>query len=95
MMEIVLIKTDSKEYEYLWDFIENHPLNKGIENPKVALNQDEHWRYIGTITDGKRYIHTVQHTCHPYDNQFKEVSIDASKDFDVSDITERFKLISK
>ena len=91
MVEFVLIKQESPEWEKMWSYVEQHPINEGIENPSVALNRDESWRYMGSMSDGKRIIHRMRHLCHPYNNDVQELSFNGTENFN-NDIERRFKV---
>lgn len=64
-MELVLLKEDSDEMEYIWGWLEAHPINEGLSDPSIALNENEQWQYIGTYKNDNKYVHEVRHRCHP------------------------------
>lgn len=90
-MELILIKINSKEWEFMWEWLANHPFNDGIENPSLALNNNEGWRYTGSYKEGNRVISTFRHRCHPLTNEIKDLSV-SHDNFDENDIEKRFKL---
>lgn len=69
-MEYVLIKPDSNEWSHMWEWIAKHPLNDGINEPTVALNDGEAWQYMGSFRSIKGdVISEFRHRCHPIDNE--------------------------
>ena len=44
-MDFVLIKEESKEWNYMWNWLEQHPINKGLDEPKTAENNGFEWEY--------------------------------------------------
>lgn len=71
-MEFVLIKPESKEWTHMWEWIAKHPLNDGLEEPTVALNEQngEAWQYMGSFRSIKGdVISEFRHRCHPIDNE--------------------------
>lgn len=69
-MELVFVKQDSLEWTYIWDFVEKHPINEGIEEPRVALNEGEVWQYMCTYANKEKnkFIHEFRHKNHPNTN---------------------------
>lgn len=69
-MEMLLIKNGSPEWERMWQKLADHPINKGLEEPTVALNPDngEVWQYMGSFREGGHTIHEMRHRSHPNDN---------------------------
>jgi len=79
-MEYVLIKTDSNEWNEMWEWLAKHPLNEGLTEPMVALNEDngEAWQYMGSFRGhGGVTVHSFRHRSHPIDNQLKKLSVNA------------------
>jgi len=79
-MEFILIKEDSTEWNYMWEWLANHPINQGIDNPSLALNEGEGWAYMGSWKQGQRVIHTLRHRYHPATEKMEALSVEASKD---------------
>lgn len=69
-MEMLLIKQDSPEWERMWQKLADHPINKGLEEPTVALNPDngEVWQYMGSFRQDAHTVHEFRHRSHPNDN---------------------------
>lgn len=91
-MELVLIKIDSIEWNVMWDWVGSHPINQGIENPSVALNEGEGWQYMGTIMQGNKAIHQIRHKHHPVTNTIQNISCNASESFTKDQIAKEFKI---
>jgi|688.fasta_scaffold2065675_1 hypothetical protein len=80
-MEFVLIKRDSPEWHYIWTWLEKHPINEGINDPSVAINNQECWQYTGTFKNGKDAVHSFRHKNHPKTNYIINLSLNASDSF--------------
>ena len=91
-MKLILIKIDSPEWDFMWNWLENHPLNKGLENPTSATNDGENWRYMGSFKQGERVIHEFRHRNHPVTNQRQDVKVEASKELTQEQIQKEYKL---
>jgi hypothetical protein len=90
-MEFIAIKIGSKEWDNLWEFVANHPINKDIENPKNALHNNLNWGYIGSFKNGNKVISEVVHGCHPVTNDVYKISYE-HKDFDNESIASTAKI---
>jgi hypothetical protein len=75
-MEYVFIKTDSKEWGDMWDFVREHPINEGLEEPCTAENNGEEWQYLGSFKQGKIVISQFIHKSHPRTNQPTKTSFE-------------------
>jgi hypothetical protein len=91
-MELVLIKPESNEWEYMWDWLANHPINDGIENPSLALHENQAWEYMGSFKEKERIIHTFRHRHHPVTSGVKELKVSGSSSFKEEDIEKKFRL---
>lgn len=91
-MELVLIKQDTPEWNYMWEWLASHPLNEGIENPSLAVNNGEAWQYMGSYKQDERVLHTFRHRQHPRYNKVENVSVSASKELTPEQIAKNFKL---
>lgn len=92
-MELILLKLDSKELEYIWNYIEKHPINEGVEDPTRTLNNGYGWAYMGSFMQGNRVIHQIQHKNHPSTNTIKTICLNASDGFNPNeDIEKSFRL---
>lgn len=90
-MELVLIEIDSAEWNYMWNWLASHPINEGIENPSLALNDGEAWQYMGSYKQGDRVLSQFRHRNHPKTNTVYSTSIE-HKNFDINCIVKSFKL---
>ena len=52
LMELILLKPDSPEWNYAWDWVYAHPINEGLTQPE--LNS---WQYRGSLRNGDRILH--------------------------------------
>jgi len=91
-MELILIKQDTAEWDYMWEWLSNHPLNEGLEEPSIAVNNGEGWQYMGSYKQDERVLHTFRHRQHPKYNKLETVSVSASKELTPEQIVKNFKL---
>jgi hypothetical protein len=91
-MELVLIKQDSPEWEFMWNWLESHPLNKGLENPSLATNGTESWQYMGSLQNKKVVIHQFRHRNHPVTQSIQSVSVNSSEAFTTDQIHRESKI---
>jgi hypothetical protein len=80
-MDLVLIKEGTDEWNAMWERLAQHPINEGLDDPKIAFNQGESWQYMLSSRQGDKVIHSYRHRQHPKDNQRKNVSFYASDKF--------------
>lgn len=89
---MILIKPDSNEWNAMWQWLAEHPLNEGLQEPMVALNDlnKEMWQYMGSFRskDG-RVIHEFRHRSHPIDNERKYLKVNATENICDADIEKR------
>lgn len=90
-MNLILIKPNSPEWDYMWKWLEDHPLNKDIQEPSTALNEGEAWQYMGSWQQDDRAIHSFRHRNHPVTNNIQTVSVQASEDLTPDQIEKTFK----
>jgi hypothetical protein len=90
-MEMVLIKKESKEWEWMWEQVAKHPLNEGLENPSVAYNDGKTWEYIGSYSNiVGLIIHEFRHKKHPSDeSKTTYYKFQASQNIIAEDIEKR------
>lgn len=88
-MEFVLIKRESAEWNHMWDWVAKHPLNEGMQEPTVALNElnGEAWQYMGSYRgkDGTM-VHEFRHRSHPKDNERYYLKMNATNTLSDEDI---------
>jgi hypothetical protein len=85
-MEMIILKQNCPEWEYAWDWLSNHPLNKDLENPSVALNNEEGWQYMGSYRQNGQVIHEFRHRSHPLTNDVQFLKVNASESMNAEDI---------
>lgn len=90
-MNLVLIKIGSPEWELMWKWVEEHPLNKDLEDPSTALNEGEAWQYMGSYQLDERIIHTFRHRNHPRTNRVQNISLQGTNKLDNNQIEKTFK----
>lgn len=91
-MDIVIVEQGSPEWEFIWDYVAKHPINEGIEEPKIAFNQGEQFQYMGSYRQGNKVVHSVRHRSHPRDNQRKDINFYASDKFNSEQISKVIKV---
>ena len=91
-MDFILITEGSQEWRYMWEWIENHPINEGITNPKTSLNNGTAWEYMGSYMQGKKAIHEFRHLSHPSNNDTIKLSLSSSNQLSDDEIAKRFKI---
>jgi hypothetical protein len=80
-MELIFIKQDTSEWDFIWLWLELHPINEGIEEPKTALNNGKTWEYMGTYRNNGKIVHEFVHRNHPKTNKEYTASLNASDTF--------------
>lgn len=86
-MEMILIKENSKEWEFMWDWIAKHPINNGLNNPDIALSEDKKiWQYMGSLKQNNEVLHQFQHLNHPLTNKKENIVLKASETISDNDI---------
>lgn len=91
-MELVLIDPNSDEWNYMWQWLADHPINKDIPEPTLALNENEGWQYMGTYANKNRYIHSFRHKNHPLTKNIQTLNLTASENCDETQIYKRINL---
>jgi hypothetical protein len=74
-MDMIIVKENSSAYNFIWGWLANHPLNKPLEEPMVALNDGEAWQYMGTFRQGNKGVTEFRHRSHPEDNERKYLKV--------------------
>ena len=91
-MELILITPESDEWNYMWKWLAEHPINEGITEPTIAYNEGESWQYMGSYKQKERVIHTFRHRNFPKGNYVKTLSVSASPNLTPNQISKEFKL---
>jgi hypothetical protein len=89
-MDFVLIKIDSKTWEDVWEWLSSHPINEGIKEPSIALNEGCTWEYRGTYKKGNKGVTEFIHRNHPKTNCLFKLSY--SHEILDTDIEKKFKV---
>ena len=91
-MELVIVQKDSPEWEYMWNWLENHPVNQGLEEPRVALHEGEAWQYMGSFKNKDKVVHEFRHRNHPVTSNRYTASVSGSDDFTNEQIEDTLKI---
>jgi hypothetical protein len=91
-MEFILIEQDSNEWNYIWEWLAKHPINEGIDEPSVALNNGESWQYMGSYKQDERVVHSLRHRCQPRTQTRMDLSLVASDGFKPDEIKKSYKI---
>ena len=91
-MELIFVKQDSTEWEYIWDFVEKHPINEGIEEPRISLNEGEVWQYMGSFKQNDKLVHEFRHRYHPKTNDRYYIRFNGSESFTDDQIDKTTKI---
>jgi hypothetical protein len=91
-MEMILIEPNSTEWEYIWNWLEQHPLNNDVEDKRLALNNGEGWQYMGSWRQGKKVIHELRHRNHPATQTVQKLSLNASDSLTDEQINKKFSI---
>jgi hypothetical protein len=76
-MEYIIFKENSDDWNFIWDWLASHPINKGIEKPKVALNDNDYscWMYMGTFKKDDVVISELVHKNHPITKSYQKLTL--------------------
>lgn len=66
---MIIVKRESPEWDYMWEWVSQHPINEGLEDSSTALNEGEAWQYMGSFKQGDKVIHEFRHRFHPKTQQ--------------------------
>lgn len=64
-MDVLFIKREQPEWNYMWNLMAKHRLNEGLEEPTVAHFNYEGWQYMDTSVYDGQLAHCFRHRCHP------------------------------
>jgi len=87
-MEMILIKVDSNEWNYMWEWLASHPLNDGLKDPSIAINElnNEVWKYMGSFRQGDKVVHEFKHHSHPLTGEEYTLKVSGSSNMSDDDI---------
>jgi hypothetical protein len=55
-MELILIKKDSHEWNYMWEYISEHPYTKLLTEAEALR-----WQYTGSLRQDGKVLHQFKH----------------------------------
>lgn len=90
-MELILIKPQSQEWEYMWKWLEEHPVNLGLEFPSIAEHKGQSWQYMGSYRQDGKVLHSFRHRFHPNSQRREDLMLNASKDLTIDEIEKKYK----
>ncbi len=73
-MEFIIIKIDSDTWNHIWDWLAAHPINEGLAEPSLAINETFAWEYVGSYKKGDKVISSFRHLKHPITDGMYNVS---------------------
>lgn len=95
-MKAIFIKVNSPEWEFIWNWLSNHPLNKDNTNPRECENNGEVWQYMGSFANSLTLlddcVHEFRHRSHPLTGERRTLSVQASKDMKLEDVERDIKI---
>lgn len=91
-MEFILVEQDTTEWHYIWEWLSQHPINENLDDPTLALNNEEVWQYTGSFRQDNKVIHSLRHRCHPRTNTRMDLSLVASNTWSEEQIKKTIKL---
>jgi len=76
-MKLILLKPNSPEWEFAWNWLASHPLNEGVEDQSTALHNGEAWQYMGSFYNGTdKLITSFRHRNHPRTGEKQALSVE-------------------
>lgn len=85
-MEFILIKNTCPEWFYILKWLTDHPLNKNLPEPNIALNEGEYWQYMFSIRHEGKVLHSLRHLNHPVTHRIENLTLYASSLFNEDSI---------
>jgi hypothetical protein len=85
-MEMIVLKQNSPEWEFAWNWLSEHPLNKNLDEPSIAMNNEEAWQYMGSYRHDGKVLHEFRHRNHPTTNEITFLKMNASEKMNAEDI---------
>ena len=94
IMDIILLKQNGVEWDAMWNFVANHPINEGLVEPRIAMNEGEAWQYMCTYTNKERnkFIHELRHKNHPNTNGVYFIKFNSENKISDEDIIKTIKV---
>lgn len=73
---MISIKPESSEWERMWNWVADHPINKGLSEPSVAMSKDNKtWRYVDSFRNKNETVHQFIHENHPITNKAESICL--------------------
>ncbi len=91
-MDLVLVEIGSPEWDFIWQYVDSHPINEGVENASLVLTDGIGWEYLGTLMQNDKAIHRIRHKLHPKTGGVYNLTFNASDTFTKEQIAKKFKL---
>lgn len=91
-MDIVIVGQGSPEWDEMWNKLNDHPLNEGLEEPKSAFNNGEVWQYMSSYYQNGKILHEFRHRNHPKTNNIQRVVFEGSDKFTTEQISKVIKV---
>jgi hypothetical protein len=85
-MEMLIIKQNSQEWDWMWEYVAAHPINEDIQEPSVAINERESWQYMCSFKHMDKIIHTFRHRLHPRFQRTEHIVFNSSETLTPEDI---------
>jgi hypothetical protein len=91
-MDLVIIERETAEWNYMWEWLENHPINEDIEEPRLALNNGELWQYMGSYRQDNKYLSEFRHREHPRTNKIEKIVFEHKEPIKAESISKVIKV---
>lgn len=91
-MEYIIIKENSSEWNYMWEWLAKHPINENIEDPSTAENNGEIWQYMGSYKEKEKIVHEFRHRNHIITKDICTLSLSSSNLLTEDDIVKKIRL---
>jgi hypothetical protein len=77
------VQRDTAEWDYMWELLGLHPINRGRASPTVCFNGEcsEVWQYMGSAEVGGVWAHQFRHRMHPGTGQRECLDVPATLAF--------------
>jgi len=83
---MIIVKRDSDEWNYMWEYVATHPLNEGLPDTSIAMNQGEAWQYMGSFKQDSKVIHEFRHRFHPKTQKREYIKLNGNDNLGTDDI---------
>jgi hypothetical protein len=90
-MEFIAIKINSKDWDFMWNWLAEHEINKNLSEPRTAENNGHAWEYMGSFKHKGKVLSEFQHKLHPLLNKPYKAIVEHI-DFDDNNIEKSAKI---